>query len=161
MNETLSNYNQKESNKKKFIFPFIVLSLGIIGIIYTIGVLSLSPIIEPSSITYDEIISITKKDKDSSTEARWNVQFEPYLGKKVSWTGWVEEVQSNNYNFKVLIDMDSPEVILSIEDVILITEDRKILKLDKGQQVYFEGYIKNIRSTLNKYWIELEKGEIL
>jgi hypothetical protein len=146
-------------NKRKLKFKIIVISATLISILGAfIFFVNLN---DCSNITYSEIMNILKKNEEPTIKVKWAAQFEKYFGKKVSWSGWVANVSKRKDFYEVLIDMDSPEVVISIQDVKLYTKDKKVLKLKDKQHVFFEGRIKDIEGFFNKYWIELDHGKIL
>jgi hypothetical protein len=119
-----------------------------------------NPVPELSDITYDEIIAVTKKDKNLTTKAKLESQFYPYIGKKVEWSGWVYEASVKKDHIEVLVDMESPDILFSVQDVIIATKDRKALSLNVDQEITFEGEIAYMYNVLNKYMIYLKKAKI-
>ena len=161
MNNSLQEKVEKisESNKKKLNIIIIALSIILISIFGAI--IAFGNLNDCSNITYSEIMNNLKKNVEPTIKVKWAAQFEQYFGEKVSWSGWIANVIKREDFYEVLIDMDSPEVVISIEDVKLYTKDKNVLKLNYDQHITFEGKIKDIEGFFNKYWIELDDGKIL
>jgi hypothetical protein len=101
---------------------------------------------------FEEVISnITYNEIENNYEKMTDVQFKNYIdsiiNKKVVWTGHIEEVkeQMTNDKYKVWIDVDSTDAIMSTQEVYLqnIPQDVAI-ELNKGKVIKFKGEIVSI-----------------
>ncbi|HXT61196.1 MAG TPA: hypothetical protein VN699_21325 [Pirellulales bacterium] len=93
------------------------------------------------------------------TDAQWNKYGPSLAGSHVAWSGWVKEVNEKTFGgYEVWIDMDAPDVPLSVQDVYADIPDDLALQLRKGQQVRVSGTIKSATNLLGSMAIRLEKG---
>ena len=96
---------------------------------------------------------------NAQTDAQWNRYGDSLVGKRVSWTGWVDEVDEKLFGgFDLWVDMDSPADIGSVQDVTLPIANDLALKLEKGQRVQVVGIIKYVANILGSCQVSLEKG---
>lgn len=104
-----------------------------------------------TAVFEEEISNITYSEIENNYEKMTDVQFENYMdgiiNKKVVWSGHIEEVkeQMTNDKYKVWIDVDSTDAIMSTQEVYLqnISQDVAI-KLNKGKVIKFKGEIVSI-----------------
>ena len=92
-----------------------------------------------------------------------DLQFKRYAagleGKTVSWKGWVEEVKERFLGgYSCWVDMDSPAVSMSVQDVTFDVPESVALKLKKDQQLRFTGKIEDVMSLLGSCQVNLAKG---
>lgn len=109
----------------------------------------------PEAPPFEEI----RKNMQEMTDAQWNKYGPSLTGNRVSWTGWIKEVNEKTFGgYEVWIDMDAPDVPLSVQDVYADIPDDLALQLRKGQQVRVSGTIKSATNVLGSLGIRLEKG---
>jgi len=107
-----------------------------------------------SPITFEEIREHRKND----TEAQWDEFQKPLDGLRVQWTGWVEQVEASG---RILIDMDSPDAILSVQDVYIPIPKEDATKYNKDQKLTFDGEIKSVVGVMSGVSVTLENVTIL
>ncbi len=98
---------------------------------------------EPLSVLSYQHIEEQISRGSSLTEAQLAHQIAEFQGKKVRWTGIVEEVDDNNM---VFIDMDS-----MLYDVRFSLEQSEALRLRKGDQVTVVGVV----DTVERFWLSI------
>ncbi len=92
-----------------------------------------------------------KSKVNDLTNAQWNNYAKKIIGKKVKWSGHVENVKKHAWSdkYKVWIDMDSVYDKLSVQDVYLNNIEKKVaMNLNKNEIINFIGRIENITTTL-------------
>ena len=95
------------------------------------------------------------------TEAQWKEYARGLKGASVSWSGWVEDVNEKFFGgYELWVDMDAPDVIMSVQDVTFNIPDDLALKLRKDQRVTFTGTIKSVMNVLGSCSVILENGQI-
>ena len=70
-----------------------------------------------------------------------------YIGKSVSWNGWVDNVKEDGNSYVCLIDMDKPEVMFSTYDFKIEIDEATAMRLRKNQRVTIYGIIESIDAT--------------
>lgn len=77
-------------------------------------------------------------------------------GKRISWSGWVEDVREKSFGgYELQIDMDSPNK-LSVQDIRFDIPESDALHFKKGQKIDFQGDIKSIYDFAGTCQISLE-----
>ncbi|SLM28767.1 conserved exported hypothetical protein [Desulfamplus magnetovallimortis] len=114
-----------------------------------------------------------QKNTISFSEIRYNMnegmtelQFKEYVkklkGKRVKWSGWVEEVDEKFLGgYKVLVDMDSPNQPISVQDITFEVSKEQALRLKKNEKITFEGTISSILNIMSSLQISLEEVKIV
>ena len=110
-----------------------------------------------SDLTYEGL----QAERDRMTDAQWDAYREPLKGLRVEWSGWVEEAKDQGSKGQLLIDMDSPETVFSVQDVTFDVPKESILIYNKDQQVTFQGDIKTVTSFLDKVSVTLENAKVV
>mgnify|MGYP003996816293 CR=1 FL=1 len=92
------------------------------------------------------------------TDAKWNVYAPTLVGKKVTdWSGTVTEVNETLLgDYELWIDMDDPDVLLSVQDVYMPCSQETAFKFDKGDSITFSGVIESVSDLLGSVSIKLE-----
>lgn len=123
--------------------------------------LTLSKVLEQGDITFEKFRSVF----DELTDIQFKQLRQEFEGKKVIWSGYLDEVEEKWFGgFKIRIDMDSPEIALSVYDVLLIVSSDMedfVSILTKDQQLKFQGKIKSIQKTLGKLVVNIEDVKFL
>ena len=116
--------------------------------------------IEKARPSLDSITFGTIRDYyNNSTEARWDIYKVQQKGKRIEWTGWVDDVEKDMFGdyYTVIIDMDSPEDILSIYDLTLNNiSETTALKFTKLQKIKFNGIIESMDDILGTVHVAIE-----
>lgn len=104
-----------------------------------------------TAVFKEKISNITYSEIENNYEKMTDVQFENYMdsiiNKKVVWSGHIEEVkeQMTNDKYKVWIDVDSTDAIMSTQEVYLQNIPKNVaIKLNKGKIIKFKAEIVNI-----------------
>ena len=106
----------------------------------------------------ESFISIREKIKDTKiTELKRQEIIETYIGKRVVWNGWVDNVKAEGGTFYCRVDMDPPETIFSASDLRLVVNESVAKSLKRDQPVRVTGTIKAIDTTLG-FRVKLNKG---
>lgn len=124
------------------IFALILLGLAIYwGVLRIWGLLrdQAEPV---SDLTYQQIEEQISRGS-SLTEAQLSNAMQELQGKKVRWTGTVEDVDASNI---VYIDMDR-----FLYDVRFPLPSSQALRLSKGNRVTFTGVIERVE----RYWLSI------
>jgi len=96
------------------------------------------------------------------TEAQWKAYVRSLKGKRVKWTGWVEDVNEKWIGgYELLVDMDSPDAFLSVYDLSFDIPDDLALKLNKDQRVSFEGDISHVFNILGSCRVSLDEAVVV
>lgn len=99
---------------------------------------------------------------NSTTEARFKAYARSVEGSWIRWQGWVEDVNEKLLGgYEVWIDMDSPEEMLSVQDITFDIPDSLALALEKNQQIVFEGQISSLRNFLGSLSVGLDSAQII
>jgi len=92
----------------------------------------------------------------------WHADF---LGKKVIWQGWVENVKKEWYgSYTVFMEMDGPKVGVDGYDVSLVLSSNQkelALSLGKGAEVKFKGNISDISRSTGRVVIIVKNIELI
>lgn len=118
--------------------------------------LALSEALEQGNITFEKFRSVF----DGFTDVQFKQLRGELVGKKVTWSGYVDDVKEKWFSgFAVQVDMDPPETFLSVYEVTLaVGSDMEdfVGTLTKGKQIKFRGRITSIRKLLGKLIINIE-----
>jgi hypothetical protein len=117
-----------------------------------------SVMVVPSlSVAYEEI----RKTADAMTKAELKAYEQALKGKKIRWSGYVEEVHHTLAGgYDLYVDMDAPDVATSVYDVAFQIPERVALTLEKDQPVTFSGEIRSIVDVLGSLRIRLVDARI-
>lgn len=96
------------------------------------------------------------------TEAQWNRYIQTLAGTRVeNWQGFVLQVNEKAFGgYEVWIDMDNPDVTLSVQEVTFDVSEDIALRLNKEQAVTFSGTIAVVLNTLGTTSIRLDNAAI-
>ena len=108
----------------------------------------------PPPLVYAEVID----NHDNMTDAQWSLYRETLPGRRVTWQGWIDEVDEKG---DVLVDMDPPDTLFSVFDVRFDIPVADILEYNKDEKVTFEGTVDSVVSILGKLVFNLEPCTIL
>lgn len=120
-----------------------IIVAAIIGIIYLIGSVSIDnkrtkPTHTISDVSYEEIKAVV--EDNSLTTAQLKNKLSRYYGSYIKWTGRVFEAkQGLTKKYEIWIDMDG-----NLQDVILNTNEKTLLSVDKGDEITFVGQITKV-----------------
>lgn len=112
------------------------------------------------NISYGEIMAPIREKKIKYTDAQLKEHFNAFIGKKISWRGWVFEVKKKNNGFQIWVDMDAPGSGFSIQDIYLNTKDKKALALKQKQKLSFVGEIDKFDKIFGKYLVTVNASKI-
>ena len=111
-----------------------------------------------SSVTYTEIRNSMK----SMTDAQFKAYVRSLEGKRIRWTGYVENVlETSSAQYKLLVDMDAPSVLLSVYDVSFEVPNSVALSLKKDEQVEFEGTISSVSNVFGVCDVSLKQAKVI
>ncbi len=103
---------------------------------------------------YEEI----RSKVESMTEAQWKAYLPTLEGLLVeNWSGWVEEVNVVGDEYELWVDMDSPDAMLSAQDVYFPIPNDVALELQKDARITFSGRIKSVTELLGSISFHLEE----
>lgn len=92
----------------------------------------------------------------------WRTDF---LGKKVTWQGWVVDVKKEWYgSYTVLLEMDGPDIAANGYDISLalsLNQKELALSLQKGAEVKFKGNISDIRKSSGRIVVIVKNVELM
>ena len=95
------------------------------------------------------------------TDAQWkNYRAQIEGTMVVGWRGWIDEVTGKPGRYRVMIDMDSPDDVLSYPEVKFTVPDDVALSLNIDQPVTFSGQISSVLDMLGALDITLEHAEL-
>ncbi len=98
----------------------------------------------------------------SMTEAQWKDYARSINGQRVQWTGWVEDVNEKFFGgYELWVDMDSPDELLSLQDVTFDIPADLALKLRKDTRVTFSGTIGSALDVLGSCSVNLEDATVI
>jgi tetratricopeptide (TPR) repeat protein len=158
-------YSANVKNKPKTTIWGIIAILSIISIIcvciglYSKGTSHLSDIVNINFNDPAPNFYTIRNNMNELTEVQWEVYKNTYVINKtaINWSGWVEEVQQGSGdNYKVLIDMDSPDEFLSVQDIYFDLPASQAGYLQKDQKITFSGRISRVTNFLGSCQINLE-----
>ena len=92
------------------------------------------------------------------TDAQWKPYVEGLEGRRVRWTGWVEDVDDNG---RVSIDMDSPEETFSLSDCYFSVPKEEATDYNKDQKLTFDADLADIETFLGSMSIRLDEVVII
>jgi hypothetical protein len=98
----------------------------------------------PDSLDYKTICT---RDK-AMTDAQWNEYIKQFGGRKVTWTGWVNDVYKSSEGYTLYVTFDPPSELFRSADVKFPITNELGLKLNKDQRVTFSGTLGNVTSFL-------------
>ena len=109
-------------------------------------------------ITYPEI----RRNEELLTDAQWTIYGKQIIGSRVKWTGWVSNVDKEflGKDYLLFVDMDSPDELFSVHDVVINLPKSKALSFHKGRKITFWATICDVGSLLGKRTIWLENAKI-
>ena len=95
------------------------------------------------------------------TEAQWKAYLPTLEGMLVeNWTGWVENVNVVGDKYELWVDMDSPDTLLSAQDVYFLIPNDIALELQKDERITFSGRIKSVTEFLGSVSLRLEDATL-
>lgn len=108
----------------------------------------------PAAPPYEQI----RSQMQAMTEAQWKQYAEELKGATaVNWTGWIEDVNQKALGgYELWVDMDSPDELLSVQDVQFDIPEDLALQLQKDQKVTFSGRIDSVMNILGSCSVTLE-----
>ena len=113
-----------------------------------------TPTPAPEAPPYMEI-----RDKfDAMTEAQWKAYVPTLKGNTVTdWVGWIENVDKVPLSAKyaLYIDIDDPDVLLSIYDVVIPIPESEALTYNKDTRVRFSGTIESVTTLLGSLTVNV------
>lgn len=113
---------------------------------------------EISNISFKSI----RNKIEGMTEAQFNAYSKSITGKRIKWTGWVEDVNEKMFGgYELWIDMDSPSEMVSIQDITFNIPEKLAMKLTKNKRVIFEGDIESVIDLLGSCQISLENTKVI
>jgi len=94
---------------------------------------------------------------DTMTSAQWEAYAKSLEGRLAhDWIGWVADAERRrNGEYRVWIDMDSPDSFLSVYDVYFDVSEDSALQLQKDQQSRFSGQIESVTQFLGSLDVHL------
>ena len=102
-----------------------------------------------AQITYGEI----RDKRTAMTDAQWDAYTPTLVGLRMEWEGWVEEAKASG---ELLIDMDPPETMFSIQDCYISVPKDAVLSYNKDQIVRWQGDVKSVTSILGGVSVRFE-----
>ena len=118
-----------------------------------------TPTPAPEAPPYMEI-----RDKfDAMTEAQWKAYVPTLKGNTVTdWVGWIENVDKVPLSAKyaLYIDIDDPDVLLSIYDVVIPIPESEALTYNKDTRVRFSGTIESVTTLLSSLTVNVTSTAI-
>ena len=113
--------------------------------------------------TFDiEQFEVTRNAIVGMTEAQFKLIADQLKGKSISnWTGWVENVNVKTLGgYEVWIDMDSPDTLMSVQDVTFDVSEELALLLSKDAPINFSGEIESVTNIFGSLQIQLKNGAV-
>lgn len=99
-----------------------------------------------SLVSFEDI----RDNMNRMTTLTWKEYVKALEGQHVSWTGWVVDVKEQWFGgYKILIDMDPPDTLFSVQDVYI--EDlplSHVSQFSKDDKVSFSGKITSVIDVL-------------
>ena len=125
----------------------IVLIIGVVLSMVTVGVPALA-----------EEFEAIRNSMNNMTDLQWKQQVKRLEGQLISGNGWVVDVDKQFFGgYKVMVDMDPPEDVYSVQDIYIENVSKNIAYgLRKDQHVWFTGKIKSIHNILGVCSITIE-----
>jgi hypothetical protein len=111
-----------------------------------------------ATLTYPEI----RNAAENLTSLQWNDYAQSLKGKRVRWQGWVSQSKEKFFGgYEVLVDMDPPGTVLSVQDVYFDVDEGTARALNLNQPIRFEGTIRNVLKTLGHASVTLDDVDVL
>jgi len=102
-----------------------------------------------------------RSNVEGMTEAQWKAYLPTLEGMLVeNWTGWVENVNVVGDKYELWVDMDSPDTLLSAQDVYFLIPNDIALELQKDERITFSGRIKSVTEFLGSVSLRLEDATL-
>lgn len=135
----------------------LVLSLGVMN--HQAWAESAHPPTQPiSDLSFWEI----RQTKQGLTDIQWEAYNKSLEGKRIRWTGYVEDVTKPIFGgYKVLVDMDPPSDTLSVQDIYFSIPKEQAASVQKDSAITFEGTIDAVMSVLGSIQISLKDAYIV
>jgi len=111
----------------------------------------------PDSLDYKTICT---RDQ-AMTDAQWNEYLKRYDGRKVTWTGWVNDVYKSSEGYTLYVTFDPPGELFRAPDVQFPITNELGLKLNKDQRITFSGTLGSIKSFLGSCSIIDRKNAVV
>lgn len=106
--------------------------------------------------------SIRQQMREGLTEAQFKAVARGLEGRRIRWRGWVEDVNEKMFGgYELWVDMDSPNVIISVQDVIFDIPENLALSLRKNAPVRFEGTIRSVMNVIGSLSVQLTSAVVL
>lgn len=117
------------------------------------------PVSEPiSSISFTEI----RRNMKGMTDLQFEEYVKTLIGKRIRWGGYVEDVKEKFFGgYEVLVDMDSPNDLISVQDVTFEVSKEQALSFNKDSRIKFEGTISSVLDILTSLQISLDKVKVI
>lgn len=113
------------------------------------------------SSTQDDFIEMRAEIENRDlTDIQRKEAIERHIGELVTWKGWIEDVEKNENTYRICIDMDKPEIIFSVYDLVIEVDKSIAHRLKKDQAVYINGSIKSIDIKSGFFNVELNNPQI-
>ena len=94
-----------------------------------------------SSISFMKI----RRNMENMTDLQFEEYTKSIKGKNIRWRGYVEDVKEKFFGgYEVLIDMDNPNELISVQDVTFDVSKEQGISLKKNQRIQFEGEISSV-----------------
>lgn len=108
-----------------------------------------APTLRVSGLTYQAI----QNKRDASTDVQWDTYADSIRGVRVHWSGYVLDAKASG---EIWIDMDSPDSLLSVQEVYIEVPREDVSKYSKGQKITFTGTIRSAVSVLGNVNVTLQ-----
>ncbi len=107
-------------------------------------------------------VGVLRANAEEMTDAQWKAYARTLRGRRVEgWTGWVEDVREGFFGgYEVWIDLEPPDVWMSVQDVYFDVPREVALLLKKDQRVVFSGTVDFVDRTLGAVQIKLKEATI-
>lgn len=100
----------------------------------------------PTSPSFEQLL----RKHENMTDAQWSAYRRELEGHVVvGWRGWVEDVEEPRSGMsRILVDMDSPQSLFSVQDVYLDLPSETAIELRRDQLIIFSGRIDSVNDFL-------------
>ena len=106
--------------------------------------------------------SMRQQMRGNLTEAQFKAVARGLEGRRIRWRGWVEDVNEKMFGgYELWVDMDSPNVTISVQDVTFDIPDNLALSLRKDAPVRFEGTIRSVTNVMGSLSVRLTDAVVL
>jgi hypothetical protein len=96
------------------------------------------------------------------TDAQFKAYAQSLEGKKIRWTGYVEDVKgTSSGDYELLVDMDGPNVLFSVYEISFKVPSSVALSLNKDKQVEFEGIISSVSNVFGVCCVSLKSARVV